>query len=350
MQIKTMKAAILAETGKPLILDEVELPEQLEVGQVLVKVHYSGICGSQIGEIDAVKGPDRFLPHLLGHEGVGTVLETGPGVLGIQAGMRVVLHWREGKGLPAQPPVYRWRGQKLNAGWVTTFNQYAVVAENRLTPLPESFPMRLAPLFGCAVTTGLGVIQNDAKLKIGESVVILGAGGVGLNMIQAAKLTTAHPIIGVDVQPGKLALAQTMGADHTFSVKNPEWQAELSQILPQGADVVIENTGLPAMIEYAYRLSKPQGRVVLVGVPRAGAQASLYTLPLHFGKVMTGSHGGDAQPDKDIPTCIALIAAGKMDLRPLVTEILPFDEINRAIERLRQGEQIGRCVLQIDEP
>ena len=88
-----MKAAILAETGKPLILDEVELPEQLEVGQVLVKVHYSGICGSQIGEIDAVKGPDRFLPHLLGHEGVGTVLETGPGVLGLQAGMQVVLHW-----------------------------------------------------------------------------------------------------------------------------------------------------------------------------------------------------------------------------------------------------------------
>jgi len=350
MLIKTMIAAILAETGKPLILDEVELPEALAVGQVLVKVHYSGICGSQIGEIDAVKGPDKFLPHLLGHEGVGTVLETGPGVTKIQAGMRVVLHWREGQGLPAPPPVYRWRGQKLNAGWVTTFNQYAVVAENRLTPLPETFPLELAPLFGCAVTTGLGVIQNDAQLKIGESVVILGAGGVGLNMIQAAKLTTGHPIIGVDVQTGKLALAKQMGADYTFSVQNPDWQAELAQILPHGADVVIENTGLPAMIEYAYRLSKPQGRVVLVGVPRAGAQASLYTLPLHFGKVLTGSHGGDAQPDKDIPTCLALIAAGKMDLAPLVTEILPFAEINRAIERLRQGEQIGRCVLRMDAP
>jgi S-(hydroxymethyl)glutathione dehydrogenase / alcohol dehydrogenase len=349
MQIKTMQAAILAQTGQPLIIDQVSLPDRLEIGQVLVKVHYTGICGSQIGEIDAVKGPDKFLPHLLGHEGVGTVVETGPGVNHIQVGQVVVLHWREGLGLPAKPPVYRWQNQRLNAGWVTTFNEYAIVAENRLTAIPADFPLELAPLFGCAVTTGLGVIENNAQLKVGESIVILGAGGVGLSMVQAACLVTGHPIIGIDLQPEKLALAKQLGADFTFSARDPNWQAELAKLLPQGADVVIENTGLPAMIEYAYSLSKPKGRVVLVGVPRAGAQASLYTLPLHFGKVLTGSHGGDAQPQKDIPACIALIKAGKLDLRPLVTEILPFAEINTAIERLRRGEQIGRCVLRISE-
>lgn len=349
MQVRSMKAAILAETGQALVLDEVQLPENLDVGQVLVKLHYSGICGSQIGEIDAVKGPDKFLPHLLGHEGVGTVLETGPGVRGIQIGQKVVLHWREGNGLPAQPPVYQWRGKKLNAGWVTTFNSHAIVAENRLTPLPDNIPLELAPLFGCAVTTGLGVIQNDAQLKVGESVVILGAGGVGLSMIQAARLVSGHPIVGVDVQPEKLALAQQLGADLTFSVHNPNWQSELAQCLPAGADVVIENTGKPEMIAYAYRLSKPQGRVVLVGVPRAGAETSLYTLPLHFGKILTGSHGGDAAPQRDIPALAALIAAGKLDLAPLVTEILPFDAINQAIDRLRRGEMVGRCVLRFEE-
>jgi S-(hydroxymethyl)glutathione dehydrogenase/alcohol dehydrogenase len=349
MQIKSMLAAILAETGAPLILDEVELPEHLQAGQVLVKIDYSGICGSQIGEIDAVKGPDRFLPHLLGHEGAGTVLEIGPGVTCVQPGQTVVLHWREGRGIAARPPVYRWRGQTLNAGWVTTFNTHAIVSENRLTPIPHDFPRDLAPLFGCAVTTGLGVVQNNAQLKIGESIVIFGAGGVGLSMIQAARLTTAHPIIGVDLHPAKLAMAQRLGADLTLNARDPDWEQQLQAALPEGADVVIENTGLPAMIERAYRLSKPQGRVILVGVPRAGAQISIYSLPLHFGKVLTGSHGGDARPDRDIPICLALINAGKMDLKPLMTDILPFSAINQALTRLRNGEITGRCVLKMPE-
>ena len=347
MQIRSMLAAILAETGAPLVLDEVELPAQLQAGQVLVKIDYTGICGSQIGEIDAVKGPDRFLPHLLGHEGVGTVLEIGPGVTCVHPGQTVVLHWREGRGIAARPPVYRWRGQTLNAGWVTTFNTHAIVSENRLTPIPDDFPRELAPLFGCAVTTGLGVVQNNAQLKIGESIVILGAGGVGLSMIQAARLTTAHPIVGVDLHPAKLELAQRLGADLTFNAHDPDWEQQLQAALPDGADVIIENTGLPAMIERAYRLTKPQGRVILVGVPRAGAQISIYSLPLHFGKVLTGSHGGDARPERDIPACLALLKAGKMDLTPLMTDMLPFHDINQALSRLRTGQITGRCVLKM---
>lgn len=349
MQIRSMLAAILAETGSPLVIDRVELPETLDVGQVLVKIHYTSVCGSQLGEIDAVKGPDRFLPHLLGHEGSGTVLETGPGVREVQVGQPVVLHWREGRGLAAQPPVYRWRGQRLNAGWVTTFNEYAIVSENRLTPLPADFPLELAPLFGCAVTTGLGVIENDAAVRIGESVVILGAGGVGLSMIQAARLRTAHPILAVDLHEPKLELAQRLGADLIFNAQMPGWQEALQAALPQGADVVIENTGQPALIEWAYRFSKPQGRVILVGVPRAGTLSSLYTLPLHFGKVLKGSHGGQARPERDIPACLALMAAGKLDVRPLITEQHPFLAINMVLERLRQGAITGRCLLQMPD-
>src|SRR5689334_2337984 len=116
MRARTMKAAILAAQNEPLVLDEVELPGELGYGQVLVRIAYSGVCGSQIGEIDGVKGPDRWLPHLLGHEGGGVVSEVGPGVKTVAEGDRVVLHWQAGDGITADPPKYRWRGETLNAG------------------------------------------------------------------------------------------------------------------------------------------------------------------------------------------------------------------------------------------
>src|SRR5882724_1196943 len=133
MKIKTAQAAILAESRKPLVVDEIALPEALDVGQVLVKVLHTSICGAQINEIEAAKGPDKFLPHLLGHEASALVVETGPGVTRVKSSDTVVLHWRPSQGIQCQPPSYRWRGETLNAGWVTTFNEYAVISENRTT-------------------------------------------------------------------------------------------------------------------------------------------------------------------------------------------------------------------------
>ena len=146
------RAAILVEQKKPLVIEEVEVPA-LKLGQVLVKVLASGICGSQIGEINGVKGPDRFLPHLLGHEGCGTVLEIGEGVRTVKPGDRVVLHWRKGAGLESVTPTYGSRLGTVNAGWVTTFNEHAVISENRVTAVPADFDVEAAALFGCAVTT-----------------------------------------------------------------------------------------------------------------------------------------------------------------------------------------------------
>ena len=167
-----MRAAILVEQKKPLVIDEVQLPTFLEIGQVLVKVHFSGICGSQIGEINGAKGSDPYLPHLLGHEASGVVLEVGPGVKHVKPGDAVVMHWRKGAGIEAVTPNYLWRGKKLNAGYITTFNEYAIVSENRLTAIPSDSNLMIAALFGCAVTTGFGVIENNASVRIGESVVV----------------------------------------------------------------------------------------------------------------------------------------------------------------------------------
>lgn len=344
-----MKAAILVEQKKPLIVAEIDLPSKLEVGQVLVKVVYSGICGSQLGEIDGAKGPDRYLPHLLGHEGSGVIVSVGPGVKYVKPDDKVVLHWRPGLGIESNPPAYSWDGKRVNAGWVTTFNEYAVVSENRLTIIPENSDMEIAALFGCAVTTGFGVIVNNAKLTIGESVVVFGAGGVGLNIIQAASLVSAWPIIAVDLFDNRLELAKKMGATHVINSKSINAKNRIEQILNnRNLDVFIDNTGNPEIIQLGYEITNADGRVVLVGVPRKGNNISIYSLPLHFEKILTGSHGGEAIPQKDIPRYQNLYENGKLPLNLLITDKFKLGDINKAIDGMRSGEITGRCLVDLN--
>ncbi len=343
---KTAKAAILVELKKPLVIGEIELPATLDVGQVLVKIHCSGICGSQLGEIDGAKGEDRYLPHLLGHEGSGTVIETGAGVRHVKPGDKVVLHWRKGPGIESPTPVYKWNGRQVNAGWITTFNEYAVVSENRLTAIPADSDLEVAALFGCAVTTGFGVVQNNARLRIGESVVVFGAGGVGLNIVQAAALVTAYPIIAVDLYDNRLALARELGATHLINAKSEDARVRIREIVGAGGvDSFIDNTGQPAIIQMGYELTGSRGRVTLVGVPRKGNDISIYSLPLHFGKVLSGSQGGETVPEVDIPKFHSLFRNGRLKLRELLTNRYALDQVNEAIIDMRSGSAAGRCLI-----
>lgn len=342
-----MQAAILHAQHRPLVVDEVSLPPSLDVGQVLVNVHYSSICGSQLGEIDGVKGPDRYLPHLLGHEGSGTVEAIGPGVTQVQVGQQVVLHWRKGPGIEAKPPIYTWRGRDCHAGWVTTFNQQAVVSENRLTPLPEDFNLGLAPLLGCALTTAYGVICRDAKVLPGESLLILGAGGVGLAQIQIANAMSAYPIMAVDRHASRLELARELGATHCVLAKEG-YREEISSIQTH-FDIVIDNTGHVPSLKLAYELTGPSGRTVMVGVIPKGQHLSLNTLPLHFGKRLIGSHGGDSNPREDIPRLIRLIQARRLPIHKMIGETYDLAQINQAIEDLRKGRTRGRSLISLQE-
>jgi S-(hydroxymethyl)glutathione dehydrogenase / alcohol dehydrogenase len=346
MQVKTAKAAILVQSREPLIVDEIEFPDALGVGQALVKIHYTSICGAQLNEIAAAKGPDKFLPHLLGHEASGSVLETGPGVTNGKAGDTVVLHWRPSLGIQGPPASYKWRGAKLNAGWVTTFNDYAIISENRMTPIPADYDLKVAPLFGCALTTAAGVIGNDAKVKVGESVVVFGAGGVGLPVVQFAHLAGAHPVIAVDVLEDKLAAARTRGATHTIVAdKGTDVAAEVRKIVgAKGPDKVIETTGVKSVIELAYDLTHADGTCVLVGVP--SEKVTIYTLPIHFNKILAGSHGGDAAPHIDIPRIIRLAQAGRISFDGMITHEFPLDEINTALDVVRSGAA-GRVLLKV---
>lgn len=345
---KTMKAAVLTKLRSPLEVIRIELPKTLEVGQVLVKIHYSGICGSQIGEIDGAKGEDKFLPHLLGHEASGTVVAVGAGVRHVQVGNSVVLHWRKGLGIEAETPQYRFNGSKINAGWVTTLSEYAIVSENRVTSIPADSNLEVAALFGCAVTTGFGIIENNAKVRIGESVVVFGAGGVGLNIIQAAALVSAYPIIAVDLYDEKLQLAAEMGATHIINSRLMEARQGIEALVGKALDVFIDNTGQPSIIELGYALTHAQGRVILVGVPHKGKNIQIHSLPLHFGKVITGSHGGEAMPAQDIARYQKLYTKGRIKLRELITDHYALDDINEAIEGMRNGKIRGRCLIHMD--
>ena len=348
MKIKTMKAAILVNQNEPLLIDEVELPKNLDYGQVLVKVHYSGICGSQIGEMAGAKGPDPYLPHLLGHEGSGTVVEIGKNVKYVKVGDNVVLHWKSGKGIESNTPTYKWKGKKINAGFVTTFNEYAVVSENRLTRIPLETDLKIASLFGCALTTGFGVVENNAKLKFGESIVVFGAGGIGLNIVQASALVSAYPIIAIDLHDKRLELAKQIGATHTINSTNENMKGKINEIIGQdNLDVFIDNTGIPEIIAMGYEITKKDGRIILVGVPQVGNNISIHSLPLHFGKYISGSHGGETNPEFDIPRYHKLYKAGKIAINNLITETYTLKKINEAIDKMINGKTSGRCVVKL---
>tara|TARA_R110002072_G_scaffold51608_1_gene138377 strand:- start:9062 stop:10099 length:1038 start_codon:yes stop_codon:yes gene_type:complete len=340
------RAAILVEQKKPLVLADVEVPEPT-FGQVLVEIETSGICGTQLGEISGKKGPDRWLPHMLGHEAVGVVKQVGPHVTTVAEGDRVVLHWRQGAGIQAPTAKYKWGDKTVNAGWITTFQELTVVSENRVTKISPEISAEEGVLYGCAIPTAFGVINNDANVKVGESCVIFGIGGVGQAVVMAAKLAGAHPIIAVDIVDEKLELAKRFGATHTINSKSEDAEAKIREILGGTADVVIENTGVLAVMDLCYRIAaNVTGRTILVGVPDADQHLTIDSMPLHFGKVLTGSFGGMAKPDYDLPRLQRMHLAGRFDLSPMVTHRFGLEEINTALDTMRSGEAV-RCVLRM---
>ena len=190
------------------------------------------------------------------------------------------------------------------------------------------------------------MINNDAKVRVGESVAVFGVGGVGLNVVQFARLAGAHPIVAIDLKDGKLAMARERGATHCINpAQARDVAAEIREIVGRkGPDKVIETTGAKAVIELAYELTHPDGTCVLVGVP--SEKVTISTLPIHFNKVLTGSHGGDAMPHVDIPRIIRLIEAGRLSFDGIVTHEYPLDEINTALDVVREGAA-GRVLLHL---
>lgn len=336
-----MKAAVLEKLNYPLAIREV-FPTELLPGQVYVKVLASGLCGAQLHEIRGHRGNEKFLPHLMGHEGCGIVKEVGPGVTTVQEGDKVVMHWRPGSGIESEFPKYHLGEKIISSGKCTTLSEFSIVSENRLTKVPHDTPTVLAAMLGCSLTSALGIIDNECNLKFGESVAIIGCGGVGLNLIQAAKMKNAYPVYGVDINDKMFDLTHQIGVDI--------FTCDL-EFIPEKVDVILDTTGVPEVISKAFDKLAPSGRLIMVGQPAPGTDLNIFN-PLSMfdgqGKSIRASQGGGTKPDEDIPRYIKLANREMLDFNTLHTDTFALDNINDAFDLLKTGNA-GRIIIKIGE-
>jgi S-(hydroxymethyl)glutathione dehydrogenase/alcohol dehydrogenase len=345
--VKFAKAAILEEIGAPLAIKKIELPE-LARGQVLVKVLFSGVCRSQLMEVRGGRGADPWIPHLLGHEGSGTVLSIGEGVTKVAVGDDVILGWVKGEGLDAPGAQYKFGKKIINSGRVTTFANFTVVSESRLVKKPQGLAFDEAVLFGCALPTGAGMVLNELKPAPNKSVVVLGLGGIGLSALLALKALGVAPIIAVDISDTKLDFAKQLGADYIFNSNIEGVHAAIMSLTNGGADYCVESGGLIATIELGFSLvRKGGGNLIFASHPSQGEKITLDPHELISGKRISGSWGGGSKPDVDIPKLHSLLSRGNFSLANLITKRYKLEEINDAIDDLEFG-RVFRPIIVMD--
>ncbi|HEY3025238.1 MAG TPA: Zn-dependent alcohol dehydrogenase [Pyrinomonadaceae bacterium] len=357
-----IKAAILWEQGAPLSVEEVEL-EAPHAGEVLVEVKAAGVCHS---DLHPARGdwPSRS-PLVLGHEGAGIVRGVGKDVTRLRVGDHVVFCWAPACGvcppclgghpvlcdrlarttyrnrLPSGGSRLRASGQDLGHFLGTAcFADFAVVAEEGAISVASDVPFAALAILGCAVVTGIGAVTNAARVEKGASVAVLGAGGVGLNVVQGAVLVRCEKIIAVDTNPRALNLARNFGATHTIEMPAGNVAEEVRALTDgQGADYVFDTVGTPTTISQALESARKGGAVVLTGLSRTDALASIPTFPfVMHEKRLIGSLYGSGRPLVDIPHLVTLYQSGKLKLRELVTRAYQLDNINEALAALASGE------------
>tara|TARA_Y100000746_G_scaffold90427_1_gene76711 strand:- start:2425 stop:3477 length:1053 start_codon:yes stop_codon:yes gene_type:complete len=333
---KYMRGAVLFNSGEPLkIMDNIEIPE-LQKGQVLVKNAYSGICRSQLMEVRGLRGDDKFLPHLSGHEGCGQVIEVGQSVRKVKKGDWVILGWIKSSGLDVPGPTYKCGDTIINSGPVTTFSEFSIVSENRIVNLPEGVPKDIGVLFGCALPTGAGLVLNEIHPKKKSSMAIVGLGGVGLSALMSIKTLDCDPVIAIDISNDKLDMARRFGATHTInSSENDVISVVMDITKGKGVDHSIEAAGHTATIELAFEiLNKSSGQCVFASHPPEGDKISLNPHHLISGRSIKGSWGGESKPDVDIPKLAKFYKKGLLPLETLVKKKYSLDEINQALDDL----------------
>lgn len=342
------EAAVLVELNQPLVIADLELPA-LKPGQVIVDVAFSGVCHTQLLECRGYRGPDPYLPHCLGHEGSGVVIEISSGVTKVKEGDHVILSWIKGSGANVNSTTYGWAEGIVNAGAITTFNQQAVISENRLTVITDEVSLKTAALLGCAVPTGSGAVFNVAKPMPGQSIVVFGTGGIGLCAVMAASLASCVPIIAVDLVADKLESARQLGATHLVDASQSSPTDIIKQICPNGVDFAIEATGRPAVMQQSIESVRNQGgTVVVIGNARHGEMLEFNPWHLNLGKKILGTWGGDSIPERDYPRYCKLTEAGKLNLTPFLNKpTYTLQDINIALADLEAGK-VARPVIKME--
>jgi S-(hydroxymethyl)glutathione dehydrogenase / alcohol dehydrogenase len=368
-----IRAAVLRHPSRPVEVEEVELDEP-KAREVLVRVAAVGVCHSDVRHADGDLGPGKW-PAVMGHEGAGVVEAVGEGVTHVVPGDPVALcfvpacrscrycvsgkpnlcevvaeHGARGMLMDGTSRLRLLDGTTLQHGLRTAcFAERTVVAAGGAVRIPSELPLWQAALLGCGVVTAMGAVRNVARVQPGDSVAVLGCGGVGLQVIGAARLAGADPIIALDRVPEKLELARALGATHTvdgMEVADPV--DAISQLSGGGVDYAFEVIGRPETIRSAWDAIRPGGTAVVVGLVPDGVEATVPAVEFLSDKSLVGTYYGSGDPALELPGLAELALAGEIDLRGVVTHVGGLDGVEAALDRLRRGEG-ARTVLIVDD-
>jgi S-(hydroxymethyl)glutathione dehydrogenase/alcohol dehydrogenase len=359
-----MKAAICYEVGKPLVVEDGVTVDPPGPGEVKVRVAVTAVCHSDLHFISGEILSE--LPGLPGHETAGHIDEVGEGVTALKKGDPVVIgtvtsgcghcyyctigarHFCVERFSFMRPKHRNKKGQPLAlmAGPVGGFAEYTTVPTALVTKIPEDMPLDRAALLACGVTSGFGAVVNRAKVKAMSSVVVIGAGGVGLNSIQGATFSGAFPVIAVDVLDSKLATARKFGATHTVNIKKVKdpVKAIMEMTSGRGADYVFVTVGSAEAIRQGFLMSGVMGMTVIIGL--AGGDLRAFN-PMEFPfteKILTGAGGGSIRSSIDIPFLVSLYRSGKLKLDELISGYYPLARINEAIDSFKKGEALRNII------
>lgn len=364
-----VRAAVAWEAGKPLSLETVQL-EGPKAGEVMVEIKATGVCHTDAYTLSGAD-PEGLFPAILGHEGAGEVVEVGPDVKSLKPGDRVIplytpecrqckfclsgktnlcqaIRSTQGKGvMPDGTSRFSLNGQKIHHYMGTsTFANFTVLPEIAVAKIRNDAPFDKACLIGCGVTTGVGAVINTAKVEPGANVVVFGLGGIGLNVIQGARMVGANQIIGVDLNPAKRPLAEQFGMTHFVNPKEvDDVVAHIIELTDGGADYSFECIGSVKVMRQALECChKGWGESIVIGVAGAGQEISTRPFQLVTGRVWRGTAFGGAKGRRDVPKIVDWYMDGKIDIDSLVTNIIPIDRINEAFDLMHEGKAIRTVV------
>jgi S-(hydroxymethyl)glutathione dehydrogenase/alcohol dehydrogenase len=364
------RAAVAWKAGAPLTIESVDL-EGPRVGEVLIEVKATGICHTDHYTLSGAD-PEGLFPAILGHEGAGMVVDVGPGVASLKNGDHVIplytpecrqckfclsrktnlcqqIRATQGKGLmPDATSRFSIGGKPiLHYMGTSTFSNFIVVPEIALAKIRSDAPFDKVCYIGCGVTTGVGAVLFTAKVEAGANVVVFGLGGIGLNVIQGAKMVGADKIIGIDINPAREAMARRFGMTHFINPKQVDQVVDaIVQLTDGGADYSFECIGNTATMRQALECChKGWGVSVIIGVAAAGQEIATRPFQLVTGRVWKGSAFGGARGRSDVPRIVDWYMDGKIQIDPLITHTLKLDEINRGFDLMERGESIRSVVV-----
>ena len=364
------RAAVAWKAGAPLTIETVDL-EGPKAGEVLVEVKATGICHTDHYTLSGAD-PEGLFPAILGHEGAGVVLEVGPGVMSLKRDDHVIplytpecrqckfclsrktnlcqqIRATQGKGLmPDGSSRFSIGGQPiLHYMGTSTFANHIVVPEIALAKIRKDAPFDKVCYIGCGVTTGVGAVLFTAKVEAGANVVVFGLGGIGLNVIQGAKMVGADKIIGIDLNPAREAMARRFGMTHFINPKSVDNVVDaIVQLTDGGADYSFECIGNTTTMRQALECChKGWGQSIIIGVAAAGQEIATRPFQLVTGRVWKGSAFGGARGRTDVPKIVDWYMEGKLDIDPLITHTLKLEDINHGFELMERGESIRSVVV-----